>query len=310
MTVAGDYAYIAECDALGDPVAWLFRFHVSDGSRDAAYAVSVPLSAECVDLALASDQDGADSEIYLAAIASDGSLRFFYDSSADGTTFEESSPSPPISDACCGLDMTFNPGSADHDVFFSYFDTTDVFWHIWRSYPWELVYTGGFGGSPDLKTAISAHGDSVIVCFAVPLANGLEMYTWRSYDAGDSWHSSVVDQPNPGEGGYSSCDVTARGGEGFAITYVHEEGAFDPVYLRRHTGGASDPWSERVVINETDVAALPVFETTLNFFPPATYGVAYLEESMLYPYFDSFDILPFSDGFESGDTSAWSAQVP
>ncbi len=64
------------------------------------------------------------------------------------------------------------------------------------------------------------------------------------------------------------------------------------------------------MINETDVAMASIFRTSLNWFPPDHYGIAYSEDSMGTPYFDRFALLILADGFESGDTSAWSNTVP
>jgi hypothetical protein len=305
MVVAGDYVYVAHFLS-GFGGAYLGRYDVSTGWWDTVYAHQLVAGNAVVDVALASDQDGADNEIYYALIGIDGSLRFFYDSSADGTTFEELSP--PISNASCCLDMTFNPGSADHDVFFSYFDTADTL-RIWRSYPWEQVFSSIPWLAYDNATGISAYGDTVVQCKMDNVADGRVVVVYRSYDAGTSWYGDEVEDPGPGEGDYYGCDVTARGGQGFAITYTHEAGDFDPVYLRRHTGSPAEPWGERVVINETDAVAISYAKTTLNWLPPASYGVAYTASSA-YPYFDRFDILPFSDGFEFGNTASWSATVP
>lgn len=51
-----------------------------------------------------------------------------------------------------------------------------------------------------------------------------------------------------------------------------------------------------------------VFRTSLNWFAPGNYGIAYIENSQATPYFDLLWI--FADGFESGDASAWFSTVP
>jgi hypothetical protein len=307
LAVAGDYVYVGY--TRGGDQARIARFFTTDGSLDTVYSFRTLIDvspANVVDIALASDKDGPDNEIYYALIASDGSLRFFFDSSADGTTFAELSPG--ISDAVSGLDLTYNAGSPDHLLLFSYWQDPSIL-RIWRSFPWEGVYNVGWS-APRLQSRISAYDDRAIVCFENPGLNGLGIVSFTTYDAGDSWTFSSLDSPTPGEGDYTGCDVTARAGGEFAVTYMHEEGSFDPVYLRRHTRGESGPWEERVLINETDVTMASIFRTSLNWFPPGHYGIAYIEDSMGTPYFDRFALLFFADDFESGDTSAWSNTVP
>jgi len=308
LAVAGDYVYVGFHN-LGASRADIVRFFATDGSWDSVFGFHTVVNvtpANVVDIALASDQDGADNEIYYALIASDGSLRFFFDSSADGTTFAELSPG--ISDAVSGLDMTYNPGSPDHLILFSYWGVSSII-HVWRSFPWEQALSLFFSQAIITSSAISAYDNAVIVCLEQEIPNGIRVLDFRSYSAGDDWTLGILDAPAQGEGDYIGCDVTARAGGEFAVTYMHEDGPFDPVYLRRHTRGVSGPWEERVVINETDVAMASIFRTSLNWFPPGHYGIAYVEDSGT-PYFDRFALLILADGFESGDTSAWSSTVP
>jgi hypothetical protein len=310
LAVAGDYVYVG-FHSLDDPLVRIARFFATDGSWDSVYGARTFLDVSpstVVDIALASDQDGPDNEIYYAVIASDGSLRFFFDSSADGTTFAELSPG--ITDAVSGLDMTYNPGSPDHLILFSYWDDSYPHLHIWRTFPWEEARSIPVPNAITRASAISAYDNAVVVCYGKEYANGPGIGATTSWNAGDGWLAHLIDIPGPGEGDYGGCDVTARAGGEFAITYMHEEGDFDPVYLRRQTRQTSFIWSERLVINETDVAMASIFRTNLTWFPPGHYGIAYLENSQGYPYFDSFPLLILLDGFESGDTSAWSQVVP
>ena len=220
--------------------------------------------------------------------------------------------SPGISDACCGLDLTFNPQAATHDLFLSYFDTgSDL--RVWRSNFWEEVLHVWQIDSRN-RSRISAAGDEVVVCYELDLTGtgGYGIDVWRSYDAFDSYVFDVIAEPLPGGTNYYGCDVTARNGEGFAVTYTHEEGDFDPVYFRRHAGAPGDPWEDRVVVNETDAAVTTIFRTSLTWLPPNHYGVAFVESVSALPYFDRVASPSpiFTDGFESGDTAAWSATVP
>jgi len=311
MVVAGDYVYVAAA-LVGSSNADLIRYSAATGVVDQDYGRHTVLDvapAAILDVALASDQDGADSEIYYAFITSDGVLRFFVDSSSDGTTFTTFAPG--ISDACCGLDMTFNPNSLDHDVFISYWDgySTPAI-HVWRSYPWvEVNY---WGPETDQHTsAISAFGDQVIFCHTWRWPDGLSVWEQRSYGDHDTWVQSPLDIPLPGESWYSGCDVTARGGRGFASAYIHDSGDFDTIYFRRHTDpDTMAPWEARVPINEHDAAAGLGYSTSLTWFPPDHYALAYVGDPGNTPYFTLIEIPVFADGFESGATSAWSITVP
>ncbi len=230
LAVAGDYVYVGY--TRGGDQARIARFFTTDGSLDTVYSFRTLIDvspANVVDIALASDKDGPDNEIYYALIASDGSLRFFFDSSADGTTFAELSPG--ISDAVSGLDMTYNAGLAGPPpplfLLAGSLDTPHMaFFSLGRRVQRRVVCA-------QAPKRISAYDDRAIVCFENPGLNGLGIVSFTTYDAGDSWTFSSLDSPTPGEGDYTGCDVTARAGGEFAVTYMHEEGYFDPVYLRR-----------------------------------------------------------------------------
>lgn len=302
MVVAGDYVYIAlSVDGLGE--ARLTRFHAATGLPDIGYEPPpvVDVSPATVsDVALASDQDGADNEIYYALISDDGALRFLYDSSADGTTFTDLSP--PVANAAGGLDMHFNTN--DPEIFLSYVGT-DSNAHVWQAYPWGEVFSSGFSGL-ETRTAISAADNNVVLAHQTILGYGYGLVAWISGDAGDSWTLTYLDAPGtPNDGDCGMVDVTARGSQGFAAIYLQDKTAFDPVFIRR---GTPSGWEPRVSINGYDATVtLPINVTRV---PPHHYGIAYIGGNGDIPYFDRIDASLFSDGFESGDTSAWSATVP
>jgi len=306
MVVAGGYVYVGYTH-LNSGEARISRFFATDGSRDAFYSYHTVLDvspANVVDIALASDQDGADAEIYYAFISSNGALRFFVASSSDGTMFSEYSPG--VSNACCGLDVTFNPNSADHAVFISYL-STDSKVHVWRTLPWEEVAIFDYFGF-DTRTAISASDDNVVLAWQTNLGFGASIIAYTSGDAGDTWDLTYVDSPQfAGDGQFSMVDVTARGSQGFAAVYHQGLGVLDPVFIRRGIDFHPVSWEPRVSINEFDASTW--WPVNVNWFPPHHYGIAYIGDDDI-PYFDLFDASLFSDDFESGATSAWSATVP
>jgi len=81
-----------------------------------------------------------------------------------------------------------------------------------------------------------------------------------------------------------------------------------PVYLRRNNDYQPLGWEPRVVVNNID--ARVERSTNITWLPPHHCGIAYIGGANFTPFFDLFDASFFSDGFESGDTSAWSVVVP
>ncbi len=304
MVVAGDYLYVAYTRL--DTGVSLKRYHADTGIWDVGYSHRLDVGPAIVrEVALESDQDGPNNEIYLAFITSDGALRFFYGSSASGTTFTEASL--PVTNADKGLDMHFNAHSMDYDVFISYLSNSDTV-HVWRSYPWDEVFSHEFFDS-EPRTAISASDDNVVLAYQRLLALGYGVIAWTSDDAGETWDLSNIDEPqNLTNDDSGMVDVTMRGSQGFAAAYIRYRTTYDSVFLRRGIDVQPARWEPRIEVGDTD--AMESMPVNVTWLPPHHVGIAYIGGHDIVPYFVRLDISLFSDGFESGDTDAWSSTVP
>lgn len=304
ITSVWSYVYLIQLSESGDG-ALLWRYFDTTLTVDTGYALTIgatPSVSDILDVALASNQEGDDSEVYLAFIQGDGVLRFYYDLASDGTTFAELSP--PVTNAASGLDMHYN---AAENLYISYIGT-DGNIHVWKAYPWVEVFASHTYQGRDMKTALSASGDNVIVAVDALLGYGYGIIAWSSNDAGASWEQHYIDAPRfAGDGYFGGADVTARGNQGFAVAY-HQHLGTVPVYLRRNNDYLPLSWLPRVVVNNIDSRIDR--PTNITWLPPHHYGITYISSGNFTPFFDLFEGPFFSDGFESGNTSAWQVVVP
>jgi len=213
-----------------------------------------------------------------------------------------------VASAESGLDLHWNAGYTDYYLYLSYIGTDDTV-HVFRKRTgsWEDIPIG-FHTLFDPDTSVTAYGDTVMVAYAYPYSEGNGVRYLISYNGGDDWWIGVLAQPDAGEGIYPDFDITARGGGGTAAVFDHEEGAFDPVYFRLRPGYGSGSWDGRVVLSDHDVVSgTPLAVEWLG--DHTGYGLVYITDlADRLPYFASINPFPFfADGFESGDTSAWSS---
>jgi hypothetical protein len=151
----------------------------------------------------------------------------------------------------------------------------------------------------------------VICAYGHSFTDGVGIRYSVSYDEGDSWRWGAW-EPDPGRY-FVNPDVTCRGGQGSAIVYDVETDEFDPVWFRHRDHFSPGDWDAAVgQVNSIDTGtALP---SRIEWLPPragetSNYGVIYISGDGV-PYFVRMTGGIFVDGFESGDTSAWSAAVP
>jgi subtilisin family serine protease len=133
-------------------------------------------------------------------------------------------------------------------------------------------------------TSISAYGDTIIVAYEHLFTNPGIRYS-ISYNTGDTWNHGEIFQSV--DTAFYNPSVTARGGQGTAIVYDEEAGAFDPVWYRFRSGYVNNIWDTAVQVNEHDVAtALPNIIQWLPSSASNDYGVIYLDSSSS-AYFDT-----------------------
>jgi len=306
--VVDDYVYIAYVAGNATDEARIRRCFVSTGGIDTGYSFHVVFDAGAntiEEVALASNANDFDNRIYYAAIQSNDVLRYAFDAAIDGTTFEERSPA--TSNPEFGLDVTWDnaPGGCSKFLYVSYAGNdgnihvlghSDSAWTDW-------IVESEAGASR--RTAVSAYGNTTICAFEYPYTYGTGIRYQISYDCGATWSPGALAVPD-GESvyGYFEPDVDARDGDGTAIIYQAEAGAFDPMYYRTRAGFAPGAWSDPIIFSDHDVYTGS--ETTMAYLPPLageqfSHGAMYLslDPDFRTPYFDR----PTASGPSCGDTT-------
>jgi len=270
--VAGEYLYVA--------YQWVLcgvdirRFAVADGHRD-DYSATVfdRCNPYVLDIALTSNADSYDTNVYLVATASDESLLYAYATASIGIWNEVPTG---ITNALYGLDASYCQGPASHYLYVSYVGRNPS---GSPSNPLRVARKDATGWdvtdvepNPRLgsDTRISAYRNWVMTVYEYDLfPDGVGVRYRVSYDGGDTWKVGTVAQPSSGAQ-YQRPDVSARRGGGFGVTYLESGGApADLCWFRWRDYGdgtpGSAPWSTpsqvsakfAVVSQPTRVECLP-----------------------------------------------------
>jgi hypothetical protein len=310
MAVAGEFAWVAYAPSTNPTQLRIRRFSVDTGLVDADYnyqQIDNVHPSTLVDVAMTSNADDVDAGIYIACVASDGAVNFYWDDLV-GTSFDSLHPS--ISDADGNLDITYNPGSqSGFFIFISY--RAGALVHVGRLHVfggWDHYMLSLSNGNNDY-TAISAYNDIVTAAFEYDSTYGNSVRQFTNTNAGEgAWtFESIYFPVAPTYPEAAGVDVSLRSPYGSIFSFQLEEGAFDGVYYRYREGHGLGSWGDHFSINDVDAAALePTTVEWLGARCVSSYGVVYISGGSFEPYFDL--ITPrgfFCDGFESGDTSAW-----
>ena len=321
--VVDEFLYVATVNNLQPGHLTMRRFFVADGGLDGSYGsggavlVTTVFPNTILDIAVGANADSSDDRIYCAFIESNHSVRFFWDEADDGATWWEVSPSPSLVSAASGLDYHWGLGTLGGDpngLWLSCLGTDGDVHVLGATYSSSWNH---YSFSPTLypnqtQTRISAYGDYVIVAYTAAGTNAAAPGYHVSYNNGASWFYGFAYDPPPGVPGCFGVDVTARGGWGTGII-CNIESSFDTVsVVAREDYAQGSPWNPPAVFNEVDaVSGAPSFIQYLR--PLGAYGMVYLagdSPSTAIPYFDLFVLMPFDDGFDFGDTSGWSKEIP
>lgn len=305
--VAGDWFWVAYQFAGNLTDGRMRRFNLVDGSVDPIYDFQtiINLTIDIDEIVLFSDADEIDNRIYYAFIASDNTMRVFWDLPGSGTTFVESSVPSPIVNADSGLDWHWNEGSSLTRYTWASYVGTDAAIHVWRWDPagWtEMDTVSGYSGN-NLRTKISAYADTVIFAYEDYVGSEWTIPYRISYNGGDTWAPGTL---GPGPEDCLDFDVTARGGVGTAGIYGREVGEPDEVNFKSRAGYGPGSWTIPEVINQHDIITGTI-DMEINWLGSG-YGTLYIANGGMV-YFDRSDMI-FGDGFELGSTAAWSATVP
>jgi hypothetical protein len=318
--VVDDFLYVGYVGGGGFTEARMRRVFASDGTVDSAYGYETlfdnGVAIDEIALVTNADDLHLDNRVYYLAIQADNSLIYYWGSDID-TTDPIWTPDPTgVTDALIGLDATWDASGDGHFLFVSYIGSAAagpvmVLRHdsgVWEDIEVFPEYAGVHN-----RTSVSAYGDTAVVAFGDDFAEGPGISYFISYNDGDSWSPGSF-RPEPGSAYYWP-DVTARGGQGTAITFSEEAGEFDPVWVHYRDHYSSGPWDAMVAqINEVDAATAN--QNLIQWIPPGmgesyAFGVIYVAFDPVpgVPYFDRVPLI-FADGLESGDTSVWSAEMP
>ena len=230
--VVDDYLYVGYVGAADFSEARIRRFMVASGGVDNVYGYRVVFdkSVAINEISLSSNADQGNSRLYYYAILADKRLIWHWTDQDGGIGYWSwTEQNTGVEDAYRGLDSAWNTGSTTGNLLIaSYVGYVDSGGTI--SYPviflrydnanWEEIelvasYRGG--------TSVSGFGDNLFCAYEQ--SNGIRYSV--SYNGGDTWSAGSFLAP-AGEI-FANPAVTARGGQGSAIVYDIEAGAFDPV---------------------------------------------------------------------------------
>jgi hypothetical protein len=281
--VVDDYVYVAYVVGNATNEARIRRCLVSTGAIDGGYSFHTIFDAGAnavEEVALASNADDYDNRIYYAIIQNNDVLRWAWDEATDGTTFSEDSPGS--SNPEFGLDMTWD-NNLDTCSDFLYVSYAGNDGHIHVLGHIDFVWTDWIvesGAGSFRTTAISAYQNTIICAFEYPFTDGTGIRYRISYNCGDSWSPGTLAVPDGSAVfGYFEPDVDARDGDGTAIIYQAEAGAYDPMYYRTRAGFAPGAWSDPTLFSDHDVYTGS--DTALGHVPPLaaelfSHGAMYL----------------------------------
>ncbi len=163
-----------------------------------------------------------------------------------------------------------------------------------------------------------AHGvNSVVVAYTFDFVSDMDVVFTSSTDGGTTW--DVVVRPLPWTIDHeSSVDLTvSNSGGNFHAAYKHEAtaGGSDEIWYTSASTAAPTVWSSAQQINKGETASAVYPRPTITVIPGKPSGaeaaIAWADWRQPYPPYDVYFESPiFADGFESGNTSAWSSTVP
>lgn len=310
MAVSGDRVWVAYSNTGNEDELRMRRFLTTTGGVDSAYffeTVATITPATVVDVALISNEPDFGTAVYVGIVASDNSVRTYWDD-LNGTSFSDYSPT--ISNADDNIDFTFAPFSmqtSGYTAFLSYESTAGdiVVWRMSFLGTWDQVLTRPISGTNNY-TSISAFKDTVMVVYESAFAEGTGIRYEVSYNYGIDWYYGVIYEPEAGDPVAHGGAVSLSGGNGSFATYHLEEGAVDRAFVRSRSGYASAPWNNPIPFSNSDT--MSGTQTKIEWIGApcvGSYGMLYLAADAI-PYFDLTSARGyFCDGFESGGTSAW-----
>ncbi len=269
------------------------RFDPATGAVDGGYffhTVFTPGVGDSVaEIAVESNEDNFQNRIYWTCLTANGIIEYFFDDSADGTTF--GTVSTGIVDGVGPLDFHWNQDFTNGSTPFL------VMSH--RNAAGDAVVTANTGAWASTVVAsatgvgndvnISAYQDTIIVAYETAPAPADAIYH-ISYNGGTSYNIGTGIFPAPSLN-YFNLDVSAALGYGTAMIAGEEVGEPDPVRFVQRPTYAPGAWPNQVGnTNQTDlqtgndmvIEALPIGGSVT-----ARYGVIHVtNDGGTFPVFD------------------------
>jgi hypothetical protein len=273
------YIYVAYAYSDDPHVGKLRRVYASSGAMDTVfgYVNAFTIAGNIHEVSLEPNRIDWD-QLYYGVICDLNVLHYFY--ANDPTSWF--GIATYTNNAKFGLDMDYGyMAGSSHYLWMSYINTDD--------YLCARARTSGSWGVHDQldfadtvlcqETAIAQRSDSVIICYT---GDGWYCPYMLTYDDGTSWAGGLIDT------NYSSAvDVTARGNEGWHVSWATWSDT-DPedVYYRTRTY-APGTWSTPELVSEHDQHIY--YKTSIEYLgTPGAYGIAYIDDNFDI-YFDRID---------------------
>lgn len=296
MVVVDGFVYVTYAGTRTPTDARLRRFNtLGEVDSDFGFRVvhTTPVLNSVTELVLEGNTDSNDNRIYLAVMETDNTISFYWDSSADGTTFTEDSPN--VVNAASSMDMHWNDGFDLYAIFLVYRSTTDnvVVWR-WDSPIWESAetITQTINSRP---ATVTAQDDVVVVAYGRDRSDGTNTSSTVyeiSYDGGDTFlygGTSFVNENSPNT--HAGADVSARLGYGLGYVLAAEEGSFDPVRFRYRDSYVQMLWDPAISpVNTVDTFTGPAL--ALQAIPTQSSGATYAYGVIHAGQLPGFEIAP------------------
>ena len=310
MVVVQDYVYVSYVSMFSPSDARFRRHSAITGASDGVYGfhdVADVSPATVVDISAGANTDEFNNRLYMAFIDSNNNIGYFWDDSADGTTFSDVSPTQS---AETGIDYHWNWGQTTGYAYLAYIGTDGgvhaLRWEAGTSWTHFLLETTYTGHTVKPRARVSAYDDNIFVAYGDQMTNGRGVKYRISYNDGGSWGSGTLYAPAVGEPAGNKPDISARSGARSAALWNREEGTPDNAWHTERSGFAPGGWTTPFDFSNFDVYSGG--DNYIEFIGSncvQTYGMIYFADNEI-PYFDLMDVRAFfCDGFESGNTTGW-----
>ncbi len=270
--VLGDFCYVFFGRGDNQTQALLYRFRAGDGGQanfgdgnfyHAIFTNAYPDSIR--EVALVSNQDTDNNRLYCAAIIADGSIKSYWSDTAALDWHELPST---IDNAGRGLDLAYNEGYDSLYLWGTYIDNDDNLQIISFASPgsqWNAKYTYPIGSNGKYSD-VGAYNDTITCAFEYTGSRNYIKYL-VSYNGGGTWSDGAFDDTTVTS---ESPALTARGGEGVAVTYRFYTDPLQQRFTYRHYAGA---WSTPFSISNSE----PYYnKPSIEYLGNGNYGVVYL----------------------------------